>query len=124
MARSSRVRRGAVDTASRRLLDPVFEPLELDRPLVEVEDRRTSFPAVYRPAKRFVGYARLSMPAVVPPRSRRRFSHVVKFQDPSGVLICVRRKVRREVLHAKGRAGGRVRRPRRNEWSNISCRRR
>lgn len=40
----------------------------------------------------------------------------------SRVIICVRRKVRREVMFAKGRAGGRVsRRRRRNQFSNVFC---
>lgn len=38
------------------------------------------------------------------------------------VLVCVRRKARKEVLFAKGFGGGRVsRRRRRNELSNVFC---
>lgn len=47
---------------------------------------------------------------------------VVGFRVPNLVGICVRRKIRREVLHAlrrtnKGRGGSR----RRNLWSHIKC---
>lgn len=47
----------------------------------------------------------------------------IEFQAPKRVLVCVRRKARREVLHALGGAGGRVKRPRRNRDSNVICRR-
>jgi len=48
--------------------------------------------------------------------------HTLKFADPRFVGICVRRKIRREVLHAlkrtkKGSGGAK----RRNFWSDISC---
>lgn len=48
----------------------------------------------------------------------------VAFQTPSKVLICVRRKQRKEVLFAKRKTGrGGQRRPRFNYYSSISCRR-
>lgn len=44
------------------------------------------------------------------------------FFAPQKVMLCVRRRVRREVLHAKKIAGGRgFRAPRFNFWSTISC---
>lgn len=46
----------------------------------------------------------------------------VAFAVPKAVAICVRRHVRREVLMARGVGGSRVRRPRRNPWSDVSCR--
>lgn len=49
---------------------------------------------------------------------------VLGFKRPEGVAICVRRRERREVLHANGVAGGRVARPRWTSESKISCRRR
>lgn len=49
---------------------------------------------------------------------------VVAFSEPDKVLICVRRSRRREVLHALKKTGKRgQRRPRRNFYSKISCRR-
>lgn len=46
----------------------------------------------------------------------------LKFGDVKKTLVCVRRKQRREVLFAKGRGGGGHKKPRRNEWSDVSCR--
>lgn len=43
------------------------------------------------------------------------------FAAPNRVMVCVRRKERREVLMAQGRGGSRVRRPRRNRFSHIKC---
>lgn len=44
------------------------------------------------------------------------------FAVPPRVAICVRRKRRREVLHAIGAAGGKVRRrKRRSLWSDVRC---
>lgn len=48
--------------------------------------------------------------------------HVVGFSRPNIISICIRRKARREVLHAlrrtkSGRGGGR----RRNRWSMVKC---
>lgn len=46
------------------------------------------------------------------------------FDVPRSTMICVRRNQRKEVLHAKGVAGSKVRRPKRNAWSGVSCKRR
>lgn len=40
---------------------------------------------------------------------------------PNYIAICIRRKVRKEVLHAKRKAGKGHKQPRRNEWSSIKC---
>lgn len=51
-------------------------------------------------------------------------SRRVGFQHPWQVMICVRRKQRREVIHALGHAGsGRKsqRAPKRNFWSEVHC---
>lgn len=47
----------------------------------------------------------------------------IAFADPPRVSVCRRRQQRKEVIHAKGVAGGRVRPPRRNEFSDVSCKR-
>jgi len=53
---------------------------------------------------------------------KRSLSPFVGFQAPERVLVCVRRKRRREVMFAKGGAGRRrMRRPRRNYWSDVRC---
>lgn len=45
----------------------------------------------------------------------------IKFEEPNRLLLCIRRKRRKEVIHAIGRAGTKVRPPRRNEYSGVSC---
>ena len=53
---------------------------------------------------------------------RNDISHRIGFAIPEKVMRCVRRKQRKEVLHAKGIAGSRVsRRRRRDGWSNVDC---
>lgn len=50
-------------------------------------------------------------------------THRVGFAVPAKVAICAKRKIRREVLHAKRRTGkGAMKRNRRrNYWSDITC---
>lgn len=50
--------------------------------------------------------------------------HRIKFALPAKTLICIKRKIRSEVLHAfnkTGKGGARRNRPRRNSFSQISC---
>jgi len=52
------------------------------------------------------------------------FSTRIGFQYPWQVMICVRRKRRKEVLHALKKTGGRGaphKKPRRNYWSEVRC---
>lgn len=45
-----------------------------------------------------------------------------RFTTPKTVTVCIRRKQRKEVLHAIGKSGkNRGRRYRRTQWSSISC---
>lgn len=130
MAKSSksRVRRDARVIANpfQGLLDLGELPRSSPK-LTQLEDRRAYYPGVYKPASyRDRGKrAFLSIPNQAKPKIRStRFSHVVKFEDPRGVLVCVRRHRRREVLFATKKAGrGGMKKPRRNLFSNISCRR-
>lgn len=108
------------------------------RALLHVEDRRLFEPGV-RPFRTLRSRARL----VVAPRPRAKpsvakrsdaprrhsafFSGVparIAFKAPERVLVCIRRQRRKEVLHAKGKAGKvGQRKPRRSAASSISCRR-
>lgn len=45
----------------------------------------------------------------------------VKFADPKRVAVCVRRRIRREVIMAKGKGGGGHRPPRRSYWTDVDC---
>lgn len=58
-------------------------------------------------------------------RSYRGVNARIGFADPDRVLVCVRRRKRREVLFAKRKTGRGVkkRHPRFTELSKISCRR-
>lgn len=99
-------------------------------PLQELEDRREFSPEIFRPARAFRRSAtQLVVPNVNKERERNRpFVNIpasVGFNNPRLVAICVRRKRRREVLHALGRTGRRKwksrRVPRWSEWSYVRC---
>lgn len=45
----------------------------------------------------------------------------LKFAAPKKTMICIKRKIRREVLLAFGRGGGRHKNPKRNRHSEVSC---
>lgn len=91
--------------------------LRPERPLSLYSDRRLYHPLrALRPAFAFKRpAARIVDRNVISARTQ------LAFAVPKKVAICIRRKERREVLHARGAAGGRVAKPRRNEWSNIKC---
>lgn len=135
--RNNKGRRENSTFANRRLPDPwtpSVSPVPYGR-LTAFEDRRLWHPqGAWRPAASFVTPRhRLTLVD----RSRRtpwggvRLSSypsgsnaLVAFQKPSQVLICVRRQMRKEVLHAlrkTGKLGQGA--PRWSEYSSISCRR-
>lgn len=102
--------------------DSLFDRLDF-RP---VEDRRTYHPlAAARPARIVTGHPvrrHVVRPAV---KYRSPFfpSSRIRFAVPKRTLICIRRKTRREVLHAlskvgRGRGSGRKRR---NYHSEVTC---
>lgn len=90
-----------------------------------IEDRRTfSFAGPHRSARSTSSAHHQLVVKKAPVSSHRGFSlspHVA-FHAPKKVLICVRRKTRREVLFAKNRYGGHHKKPRRNFFSSVSCR--
>lgn len=102
--------------------------------LIEVQDRRTYHPeAAARPPLSTSG-TRTRLKAVSPlpkPKTQKAYRapvlrtvpHQIGFRAPESVLVCVRRKIRKEVLHAlrKTGFGKRHRRPRRTRHSNIRC---
>lgn len=102
-----------------------------DLRMLEAEDRRHWRPDDgLAPARTFTGRpAGIKASAPRAHRGRGFFPRLeypsfgVSFSAPWKVLVCVRRKVRREVLHAlrfvgKGTGGGRHRR---NQWSGVRC---
>lgn len=102
--------------------------------LQEVEDRRLFHPlGRFAPPKTVAGTpARLTVKDRPPTakqlaspfmrKVRSQTKAVLTFADPERTVMCIRRKERREVLHALGRTGSGNRRPKRNAWSSISCR--
>lgn len=104
-----------------RLAGPLA-PTLVGPSLSEYEDRRIWSPRVvsratsYPPSRRFSGApARLRAPLHSPQAT-------IAFEAPKRVLVCVRRKIRREVIHARGVAGRRVRKGRKGPYSSIHCR--
>jgi len=92
--------------------------------LRSLEDRREFHPGLTRPARAF---RRRAAQVDVPRKPIHRAKHLaaspitnLKFVDPSRVAVCIRRKQRREVILASGR-GGRTRKPRYSEYSDIKC---
>lgn len=91
-----------------------------------VEDRRTYHPlGPMRPPKTWSGH---SVTPVKPKFSNKKFQRNLpfglQFAAPKETLVCVRRKRRKEVLHAlkkTGKGAGRRRKPRRNFYSWIGC---
>lgn len=140
--RSSRGRRDPPQIANQRLtvLTPLVSPSNPYSLLSEIEDRRNWHPdGEVRPAASFsTPNHRLQYPEPKKtPRNRDKFGQLrqarvralplssnVQFSDSRNVLICVRRKQRKEVMHALkkvGRGKGGRKKPRRNYYSNVRC---
>lgn len=92
------------------------------RPDIQVEDRRkfTPNPHSVRSLRKAHHLLRLRTQTPVRPY-RHGLSFGVAFQSPLRLEICKRRHERRRVMHAKGKAGGRVRKPKWNRFSGVSC---
>lgn len=102
------------------------------------DDRRSHIPTEPRsglrtraktPAMRFSG---LPARVVAPPLKKRSQSRgrplpkagpaALLFSAPQSVAVCVQRGQRREVLHALGKAGGKVRPGKYGPFSKVRCR--
>lgn len=99
--------------------------------LLQIEDRRTYWPGhlatQWEPAVRLSGSPARLQAAQKPVRASNVYRlgsppSRILFKAPKRVLVCVRRRQRREVLLALGRGGGYHRPPRRNVYSNVHCR--
>lgn len=128
----SRITSGAVYTPPR--VDHLIQPLPSLRsvvrsPLYEVEDNRLFHPdRMVWPRSLRRRVVRLVVPKAPrqAARSARRLLRTAQlaFSGPKFVMVCVRRKIRRQVMHAFGRAGRKGaprRRPRRNSYSSVRC---
>lgn len=98
-------------------------------PLTTFEDRRTFHPAPHiRPAfSTFRPSARVVARNPVAPAHRHPFQTkaVLGFAQPRDVMVCVRRKQRKEVIFALNKTGkgARAREHRWTDHSNTSCKR-
>jgi len=111
--------------ANRRL--PTLSPSrqwDLEDYLLSTEDRRTYHPDGPVRAPRSLNSFHTNFQAATPSRNQNPWDVPtgIQFEDPSRVLICIRRQKRKEVLHAlkkTGRTG--QNRPRRNHYSEVLC---
>lgn len=109
---------------------PITHPPHLTtfKPLTLLEDNRAwqPTPKPHRTAKAVPrNAAALTVPRQIVRggKTRSTIPSTVAFQKPSGVAVCVRRKVRREIMFAlrQTRRGAAARRRRRNTWSDVKC---
>lgn len=139
MAKGSRNRQGQreISTLANREFDrlltlPAFKPVYrktaalAPRSLLSlVDDRRSFHPeSAVRPTRDVFSSrpARIVLSDEVGPDRRirnRQTKASIAFDAPERVVLCVRRKMRREVVLAKGIRAGRRRR--RSFWSNVKC---
>lgn len=142
----SRSKRGRVlsTNANRRLplsLSPTRSSLIPPHSFLrDLEDRRTWNPEGFKAPARSLTSSRHRLKLVDKnvnvqnQKNRDRFANlrkfpsqtkaIVAFEAPRSLAVCVRRSMRREVLHALKKAGKTgQKRPKRNWMSAISCRR-
>lgn len=127
MARRSDRRPPSVDAIARSRRTVIVRRY-VPSPVTFIEDRRLFHPlGAFAPARSLDRRSRLIVhPPNVNKSVRRndfRVPSAVGFDVPSRVAVCVRRKQRKEVLHAKrftgrGSGGGKHRR---NYWSDVRC---
>lgn len=101
---------------------PAYDILERPVPIRRLVDRpkpTTSWSQAKSPRK--AAQARSSINRYGPSHQMQTKA-LVAFERPPVTDVCTRRQERKRVLHAKGKAGGLVKRPRRSKWSSFSCR--
>lgn len=107
-------------TLPRVAVSPVDLRVFEDRRLWHPDPLRTPF-ATWRSASRV--FENVNRKSKQNSFSKTFSPGVLTFSAPDKVILCVRRKRRKEVLHALNKAGKRgQKRPKRNFWSSISCR--
>lgn len=102
---------------------PSFFPSYYASVVKALEDRRTFYPdPLFRPAAALPRHAARIIASSSGGGNAFYPSSRIAFAAPRGVAVCVRRKERREVIHAIGKAGSRVSRRRRRTWtSEVDC---
>lgn len=122
-------RRDASSIANRRLAErrlPTVNYRFRRLSLSEIEDRRRfgqeqnlPFRTVYNKPARF----KIIQPTIREKQVKKIdwVPSAIGFLNPTSVAVCIRRKQRREIMHAKGYAGGSVKLPTFNEASFVRC---
>lgn len=127
-------RRSSVPVSSMLIPSPSYLP-QLSLPGLEAEDRRLFYPDdLYSPARTRSGSQSYRLVAGTSPARKKNVSRYsgfdrpssvpwrVGFASPSRVMVCIRRKIRRGVMHALGYAGKTgFRRSHRNYYSSVRC---
>lgn len=127
---TKRTLRVTTANANRRLQRPAMTPsLNFGGPVFLLEDRRQFHPdGPFNSARGFTTTA--STPTLREPYSvggntfrpyNSQTKATIAYKAPSDVAVCIRRKRRKEIMHAIGAAGGKVRKPRRNYLSDQRC---
>lgn len=126
---SSRSKRGRAASVSATGIRPVFRARRhrvVTTLLPVLEDRRQFHPlGPDRPALAWTRSATQLVPKQRPAfRQPSQTKGIISYSDPRQVYVCVRRKIRRQVLFARSGGGAPKfrKRPRRNPQSSISCR--
>lgn len=103
-------------------LPAIFVPPRSGRALRVLEDRRVTALSNFRPARAGVRALPATL-SVSPSKAGRAPLSGLSFDAPKRVLICVRRGIRKQVIHALGKAGkrGRGAKRRRTAHSGVSC---
>lgn len=120
-SRKSQAQRGLSITAND--FASLLRPASLLGPVnrLAIEDRRLWSPLSVRPARSLRGVVRIGQFKKVG-RPKGRLLPGFRFPSNRDVMVCVRRKERKQVLHAKGVAGRKgMRFRRRNEFSSVRC---
>lgn len=112
--------------ASLELLRPPINTMIVRQALSDTRDDRSYHPQGRRkpPVTLNLNRARLKVGRKSLTRSLTdALPYGLSFANPGKVVTCVKRRVRKEVLHALKKTGGGRRRkpPRRNFWSEVSC---
>lgn len=98
-----------------------FHPLQAAAPALSLNQRRSLLTVARRPALRNSLQSPLGMDSI----RKNVFTTAIRsvgFAHPRRVLVCLRRKMRKEIMHAFGHAGkGGQKAPIKNFLSNISC---
>lgn len=118
-----RNRTGQRDLSTRSLTVPVAAPPIKPVTLALIEDRRTFHPARYLRGAQTLGGKFNAEVVARPAKLTRSVPAHIGFRAPARVVLCVRRRQRKEVLFAlrKTRKGAGARRRRRNIWSGVRC---